>query len=519
MPSFFRLESPILRALYLISAIAPLWLTKYPPLTDLPQHAGQIALILQLLHGDSPWQDLVSFNYFTPYLFGYGVGSLLALLFPIVAAVKIVLSVTLIAFYGLSTELRRRLQAPAELDWLILPGFFGFAYLFGFYTFLVAAPVGIAFILVSIHYSQRSSFGSGLLVAATGVFLFFCHGLIFMASAAVGGLYAIAASRSARGAALRLLPYYLMAALAVAYFLAAKSAEVNTASVTLPWEWDLALSRPIKFVYCLWNENHIKGHIVLQQVPHMIFFAVLLLTPFLLGYRFRPTLRTGIPFAVIMLIGLLVPNTAIGVGYLYERFSIFILPFYILQFVRPAPGEPQSHRRTLAWRHVMLVMLPMICFLHSGWRSWQAIESERETQAFDTVIRSIPDGAHVLALVRDKRSVSTNNDYAYQHFPLWLQAEHKAFVDPNFAMQMAMVVRYRPQVFDSAAFLRMYDLGETPQVFDWVQDKADRYDYYIVRGAGRPLDTLLQAPGCVNTLARAGGWVVLKRCAAVADKT
>ena len=49
---------------------ATFWFAPHPPMTDLAQHAGQVALLHDLLLGHSKWQSLIYVNYFTPYLMG-----------------------------------------------------------------------------------------------------------------------------------------------------------------------------------------------------------------------------------------------------------------------------------------------------------------------------------------------------------------------------------------------------------------------------------------------------------------
>ena len=60
-----------------------LWLAPRLPMTDLPQHAAQVATWHDLLLGRSTWEPLLYVNYFTPYLLGYGSALLLSFLVPV----------------------------------------------------------------------------------------------------------------------------------------------------------------------------------------------------------------------------------------------------------------------------------------------------------------------------------------------------------------------------------------------------------------------------------------------------
>jgi len=75
-----------------IIAGATFWLVPRLPMTDLPQHAGQVAAWHDLLLGTSKWESLLYINYFTPYLIGYSLALLLSFVLPVSAALKVVLS-------------------------------------------------------------------------------------------------------------------------------------------------------------------------------------------------------------------------------------------------------------------------------------------------------------------------------------------------------------------------------------------------------------------------------------------
>ena len=64
----------------------PVWLPDFPPMVDLPQHAAQVALLLNMGKPGFPFSDLFHFNLFTPYLLGYGLTAAFTPVLGIVAA-------------------------------------------------------------------------------------------------------------------------------------------------------------------------------------------------------------------------------------------------------------------------------------------------------------------------------------------------------------------------------------------------------------------------------------------------
>ena len=83
---------------------------------------------------------------------------------------------------------RRHLRGDARLDWLFVPGFFGFAFGWGFYTFLVAAPLGILFIWLSYGYATATSVRKSVEFILRVLCASFPHGLVFLFAAAIGEL-------------------------------------------------------------------------------------------------------------------------------------------------------------------------------------------------------------------------------------------------------------------------------------------------------------------------------------------
>jgi hypothetical protein len=140
-----------------------IWIAPRPPMIDLAQHAGQVALLRDLLFGRSKWAPELTINFVTPYLIGYGLALPLSLIMPVAAAIKTVLSLAYFGFIAGCRALRRDLKAPPQLDAFYLVPFFGFAYDWGLYTFLVATPVGLAFVWLALKYAKapRAPQGAG----------------------------------------------------------------------------------------------------------------------------------------------------------------------------------------------------------------------------------------------------------------------------------------------------------------------------------------------------------------------
>ena len=73
-------------------ATIPVWIPALPPMTDLPQHAAQVALLRAIQSADFPFTSLFQINWFTPYWFGHLLIYALVPLAGMVGALKLVIT-------------------------------------------------------------------------------------------------------------------------------------------------------------------------------------------------------------------------------------------------------------------------------------------------------------------------------------------------------------------------------------------------------------------------------------------
>jgi len=194
------------------------WMAPYPPMIDLPQHAGQVVVLHDLLLGRSPWADLVRINLLTPYLIGYGLTLALSFVMPVVVALKLLLSAAFCGFVAGCVLLRRSFGGDPRLDWLFIPGFFGMAYYWGFFTYLITVPLGVLFLVLAHRYAESPQPRTGWLIFAAGVGLFFSHGLVFLMATCAGGAFLLVRHRRLERIVRLALPYLALAALFAVFF-------------------------------------------------------------------------------------------------------------------------------------------------------------------------------------------------------------------------------------------------------------------------------------------------------------
>lgn len=465
--------------LTVILAGATVWIVPRLPLADLPQHAGQIALWHDLLLGTSKWQSLVQVNYFTPYLVGCSLALLLSFIMPVSAALKLVLALSYYGFVLGCMALGRRMGMDRRLDWLFVTGFFGLAYLYGFFPFLIALPIGLAFMAFAHRHAERPTAASGALLAVTGLVLFFSHGLVFAFAAVVGAAFLLLQARSLRSLLFGAIPYALLGLLCLAYALG-RLPEGGNVPTKPDWPG------------------------LFNGVNHLLFFPMgmpgadwllaplvplLLGVPWLLGCRINWRNKSAfVPLIVLLLWVVLVPETVMETFFVVSRFAVFLLPFYCLVFLPPA-----SPRGRPSWVVAgVMAGVAAVSWLFLAVQVDRLTAFARESASFDEVLGEAAPGHRALQLVLDVGSEAARTPMAYTNFPLWYQAEKQGLVDFNFAQYATQVVRYRD-----------------PQAARAVP--ASGYRYFFVRSA-RPLPTPFFPAGACQPVPRksSGPWTLFE---------
>ena len=134
--------------------LAIVWTPGRPAMVDIPQHAAQLAMLRDLVLGRSAWASDLQIDLATPYFLGYALALPLTLVMSPLAAIKVVLTAAFAGFGLVGRAIGRELYVPAGLDGYYFIPFFGIAWSYGFFTFLVGAPFGLGLIWASLRYAR-----------------------------------------------------------------------------------------------------------------------------------------------------------------------------------------------------------------------------------------------------------------------------------------------------------------------------------------------------------------------------
>ncbi len=504
-----------------VLAGALFWVAPRPPMGDLAQHAGQVATLRDLLDGTSPWTNLVYINYFTPYLLGYVIAVTLSFFVPVVVAMKLSLTLAFYAFMLGCVCLRRRFNADPRLDWLCVPGFFGFSFQFGFFTFLMAVPVGLFFLVVASRFADAPTRARGAAVVGMGVLAFFSHGLVFAFACATGGAMVLVTLRGMRRILLASVPYALLGALALVYMLYVKQHHLVTwtgephTGPNLVWDWtdtSWGWHRSFNFLLYVFAVQMKDGYFLLAGV-------FMLAAPWLMGAKLNTrTPAAFVPMLAMLVVWLLVPSAALDVEYVYHRFALYLLPAYALMFASPEARDAGAKRgnvrdNTRAPRKRLVARITPIALIAICWLFFGVV-AEREArfaaanEPFETLLQMTEPGQRALSLVYDPASTIVHNPYTLHGYAQWYEAEQQGFVDFSFAYLLPQIVRFKP---DHVPAMRP-EFSISPERFDWKAVQGRVYRYFFVHHVKPLPEHMFDNDECHVVLrAEAGDWSLFER--------
>ena len=442
----------------LLLSTLPLWLTPYLPFVDVPQHAAQVASLHELLRGNPVFTSNFWINWFTPYVVGYLLLFIVSSVLPIVAATKVVLAASIVAIPLMTGLLLREMGADERLKWLAIPASYSVALYWGFFEYVVATPVALAFLVLTIRFERRPTLRYGLGIGAFGIMLFFCH-VVALGFASLLCLTYLAAKnwRSPRRLIACCLPY--AAPLPIMAVWMTRILATDSAVANAPTTFGTVHGRLLNLF------EQLAGLDAYAFGLGLLIVVAVLFLPVVAGYRVSRAPERWLLFVVGLAVYFSFPEFAQNTAFLYQRLAVFLIPLWLV--VWESPSKPSRY----LFGTVTLVVLA----------AWLGVNTERFTgfghdaQAFESVLAQASPGRRLAGMLVCNASRYFSNP-VYLHFAAWYQAQSAGVADISFATTHPSVVRYSdmsaPRLSDRESWL--------PFEFSWSKDGGDTYDYYLV---------------------------------------
>lgn len=471
-----------LTAAFLISV--PIWLPDFPPLVDLPQHAANLELARQLILGASDWQKLVHNQWFTPYYGFYLPAFVLSLFLSSVTAAKVVAAVSMLSIpAAVAVVLRRRALSP-WLALLVVPGLYGFAFQWGFVSFMVACSALVLGIDAIERYFESGARQGAAAIAAYSILLFFLHAYAYGLFMVIYGVRWLTCSRALR-AVLVALPSGILALAWLAW------AAQGPAQAKQPVLWDLGWGRIGQLMRDLLGVDF-------GGAEQLLGFAIIVLICLGVGgSRLSRSPWRLLPVLIVVAAYFVLPNRVMGTYFTYQRFSIFILPLLLLALQsRQLPAaEAASPGGTLGGLIAGLLVALVLSI-----QGAKAYQFDRESAGFTPILQAIPERQRVLYLAFDPQTLWYSAP-SYLHFAQWYGAQKKGFVEFNFASFYGLPVVYQPP----AGALAPPNIEWFPNQFRCDAPYVKEFGYVLVKAEIDLGEMYFDDPRCGLSLMQSGG--------------
>jgi hypothetical protein len=455
--SVFSLRQPWLFIACLLASVLPLWLTPYLPFVDVPQHAAQVASLHELLRGNPAFTAEFEINWFTPYLAGYMLLFAASSVLPIVAATKLVLSLALVAIPLVTGMLLRETGADERLKWLAIPGSWSFALYWGFFVYVVAVPVAIFFLVLTVRFERNPTLLGGLGVSAFAVLLFFSHAMALGFGSLLCLAYLLGKNwRTPRRLVACALPYTVPLPIIALWMSRMYSTEAAVRDTTIVFQSVRA--------HLLTLFTQLAGLDGFSFLASVAVVAAILFLPFATGSRLSRRPERWLPFAIGVAVYFVFPSYAQGTAYLYQRLAVFLVPLWLL--IWDVPPKPSR-----VFGPIVLSVLAIWC----GVNGERFASFGREARAFADVLANAQPGHRLAGMMVCNASRYFSNP-VYLHFSAWYQAVDAGIADMSFATTHPSIVRYR----DMHQMRYGERLAWLPTEFVWTRDAGETYDYYLV---------------------------------------
>jgi hypothetical protein len=163
----------------LLLALIPIWFFSYLPMVDLPLYADMARIFRDYPGPNGQWAGLIEVRWASPYMLTIALTGMLAKIFSVSVALKIVIT---LAVWGLPLSMWVLLRELNRERWWALAGFilaFGFPFFWGLIHYMLGLPLGVLFWATAFAASRTNAWKWFLATLALALLLLFTHLMLF----------------------------------------------------------------------------------------------------------------------------------------------------------------------------------------------------------------------------------------------------------------------------------------------------------------------------------------------------
>jgi hypothetical protein len=488
----------------------PFFVTRYPPITDLPFHAAATSILRHYFDPSWHFREQFTLHFLqAPYWTQHVLGALLALVLPMVWATKgaaiVMLAMLPIGMATLSWGMRK---SPL-LGLLGLPFVWNTLSHWGFLNFMGAIGLFGVVVGLTLRVLDRPSTRLQVLLAVSLVLLFSTHIFRFpFAVAAVVGttVFMWPSTRRLRPVLLPLVPSLLLFGI----WLVVRPKEL-TGPQAIPWALHWERFQEVEgFLYSAFLGPEERALARQAYLAVGVSAAIALVVAVVERRLFRRTRRQW-----YWLAGTSVLTLVLAAGFLLMFLSLpmqmgiwwYVYPREIVSclFVGLAMFPDLSKRTWI--RLLLLAPLAWVSGRQGFYVAQQFYAFNAVNNDFQTIVQRIPKAPRLGYMVFDHMG-SNRSATPFIHLPAWVQAEKGGWLSFHFVEWNAWPIRYRK---GSASVPPSTPLRFewTPEIFD-VSHRGKFFNWFLVRSRDCP-DVRFRMDPTIHPVDHQGTWWLYKR--------
>ncbi len=480
-----------------VLASAPAWIVKYPPIEDLPFHIAATRVIRSYSDPAYGFQEHFKLTFGrTQYVVYYLIASALSLVFGVVKANIVLMSVYLGGTVLALRELLRALGRDERLCLLVVPLLYNVMFFFGLLPFLLGIPTMFFALATSVRYFENPEPKRGLLLAVLASLLFYSHVFPFgIFGLGFAAMFPWTRPRRWIGAGLPVVPALL---LLMRWTLGTDAGKLSRGALTPSAEDGVQpINQALPGVF-QWLTD-IFHDVSDERVLVYFFVLIVLLLGLSAGDRDRAK-PVAIPYVLLPLACIFFYFT-LGQGHGYIWLISQRFPILFLMTAIPLLRMPEGLRGQAATLGMLALGIQASVNTCQHFIRFQL----EEVGDLDGAIAEIPANKKVAALIFDKSS-SIVNFAPFLHFGSYYQAEKGGVIQFTYAGYAHWPFDFREGKYPPPGGAARPRWEWTPEQVSVKNELAPYYDYVLVRG-----NNFAAPPGTFRQKWRGDRWSVWER--------
>lgn len=455
---------------------APLWLHRWLPIQDLPEHLATLRVVHDVHVGAKPASDIYSTHLgSTQYLLFYIVGDLLAYVVDVRAAGLLITTSYMLGTVAGLYALLRSLGRDPRLSLLVVPLLTNTQLLIGLLQFVIGIPLMLYGWSLAVETLRSGRRGLAIGLGVVALLVFYSHVVVFGIFGI--GMAILAPWRSPR----RVVRYFLplapvgVALLYWAFFTGSgdfvRSAITSGTENKDLWPFWVSCRAMYELAFDTYRDS------ADEKLFAMFVVVAVALTALARRGQGRPVVSTARWLLIPLVCAVLYfrsEGTNGFLGHIRDRF-VLLGVVALLPTLRMPGGWPG---------HVGTVAMVVISGMTAETFHWHLSRFERDDVGdFDAALEHIPRNRHVAGLIFQSESQYFGQN-PFLHYPSYYLLDRGGPVTFSFAGYPHWVYRYQPH---------QDPLGASPPQFLWEwqpwriqarEELAASYDYVLTRGNG-----------------------------------